>query len=225
MKRMAHFSWVLAVATISLAACETQIISDGLDDDGAGGADDDGSGANGGNGGNGGAPTTSSAPPPPSPAISMLYHEYMDPPATTSVAVTTSGSGNFTTVGPTTGSGPTSSVSSGEPIDPSTLMVFLGSELQSCDSPGNSGCAAHWEVTLHIPPAMQQPGVYAMTGVGSHWESEGCDLGMGGGSYWEGTITITSVTPSTIDFTLSGTSDFFFVSGNADGSYSAPRCF
>lgn len=223
MKRLAQLLGISASLALALGACNATVISDG-DEDGGGGETNDGAGGDGGNGANGagGAPTTttSSNPPPPSPAISMLRWELDNPPGTSSVSVTSSG--NFTT---TSGSGPTSSVSSGTPLDPNDLVIFLGSKLQSCDDPFTTDCSGQsWKVIISLPTTMQAVGTYALTGIANFSETDSCNGG-GGGSYWEGTITVTSIDAGKIDFTLSGTSDFFFLDDNADGSYTAPRCF
>jgi hypothetical protein len=226
MTRLAQLVGVLASLGLGLAACSSTVVGGDLEGGGGDGVED----GNGGDGGNGGAPnqptTTSSNPPPPSPAISMLRWELDNPPAPSGVSVSTTG-GNFTTVGVTTGSDPTtSSVTTGSSsLDPYDLVIILGSQLQSCSDPFANDCsAASWRVVISLPTPMQAQGTYALTGLANFSEITSCESG-GGGSYWEGTITVTHIDAGQVDFVLDGTSDFFFQNGNADGSYSAPRCF
>jgi hypothetical protein len=227
MNRLARPLVLLTGLGLVLIACETTIISDG---------DEDGGGGTGGDGGTTSSTqptmTTGMQPPPPSPAISMLYSEWNDlPPPNGSVVATSAGGTTIAaTTGPTTtGSGPaTATVGTGTPHDPATLVIFLGSELQSCAAPGISECDADgtWDVTILLPPQLQTPGTYPLENLASWFEQGPCDRGGGGGgSYWDGTIQVTAVSAGEIAFTLSGTGSFFFVQGNADGSYVAPRCF
>ena len=237
MKRLAQLTSLVVTLGALSAACSGSIVTDG-----------DGEGGSGGEGA-GGAPTTTTAittgnnPPPPSAAISMLRWELDNPPGTSSSisvsSVSGSGSSMNTTVvstgGPTsgvttgsvtTGGNMTSAVTTGgNPLDPNDLVIVLGSELQQCEDPFASNCATqNWRVTISIPTSMQQIGTYNLEGLANWFESDQCNGG-GGGTFWEGTITITSIDPGQVDFVLSGTNDFFLLPGNADGSYSAPRCF
>jgi hypothetical protein len=240
MKRLAQLTSLVVTLGALSAACSGSIVTDG---------DDDGEGGSGGDG-NGGAPgvtttaiTTGNTPPPPSPAISMLRWELDNPPGTSSSisvsTVTTGSSMNTTSSGPgsvvattgvtttgvTTGGNMTSSVSSGNPLDPNDLVIVLGSELQQCEDPFATNCATqNWRVTISLPTSMQQIGTYDLEGLANWFESDQCNGG-GGGTFWEGTITITSIDPGQVDFVLAGTNDFFLLPGNADGAYSAPRCF
>jgi len=227
MNRLLPLFGLFACLTIGAAACNGTVMSDGFpDDDGA--PDDDGqggSGAAGGAGGAGGAPTVSSSstgmnPPPPSPAISMLYSELEDQTSSSSSGPATGSTGN------TSGGGTTvATVSSGSTIDPDTLVIFLGSELQVCEDPYASDCnTPSWRVSLHLPTTHQAVGTYSLDGLGNWSETISCGSG-GGGTYWEGTIQITAIDQDEISFTLAGTNPFFDFQGNADGEYTAPRCF
>jgi hypothetical protein len=232
MTRLAQLTGVLFGIALAATACSSTV-SDASDDDGEGGE-----------GGAGGGPVsttvTTGTPPAPSPAIAMLRWEYDSPPSSTSVSVSSTTSGNFnttavtttggwSTTGVTTGSVTTTSgptTTSGSQSDPNDLMIFLGSQLQSCEDPYASDCSQpYWRVTIVLPPEVQQIGTYSLNGLATFTETEGCDAGFGGGSFWDGTIQITSIDGGEIEFTLAGTNDFFFVEANADGSYSAPRCF
>lgn len=161
-------------------------------------------------------PICPAAPPPPDgAAISMLHAEMGG------------GSGS-------TGSGSTSVGTTGGPfIDPDTLMIFLSNGPQSCAEPWalGDGCVApRYQITIQLAPELQVPGTLPLAEIATYSESEG-SIGLpgecsgGGGSYWEGSIQILSIDGEQITFTLSGTADLFVVPGNADGTYTAPRCF
>ncbi len=232
MTRLAQLTGALFGIALAATACSSTI-SDASDDDGEGGE-----------GGAGGGPVsttvTTGTPPAPSPAIAMLRWEYDNPPSSTSVSVSVASTGgNFNTTAVTTGGNPTSGVTtgsvtttsgptttSGSQYDPNDLMIFLGSQLQSCEDPYASDCSQpYWRVAIVLPPEVQQIGTYSLNGLATFTETEACDAGFGGGSFWDGTIQITSIDAGEIEFTLAGTNDFFFVEDNADGTYSAPRCF
>ena len=237
MHRLAQLVGLLASLGLAGAACSSTVVSGDFDDD-----VEDGEGGDGGQGGypSTGAecgtmcnpgPTTGMDPLPPSPAISMLQWELDTPPSATSSGVSVSSSGgNFTTVGVTssgvtTGSGPTTSVSSGIPHDYDTLVILLSNQPQACEDPFATDCTSlSWQISIRLPTEIQAVGTYALTGLASFYESDSCNGG-GGGSFWEGTIQVTNIDDTQVDFILSGTSDFFFSPGNADGTYSAPRCF
>lgn len=47
----------------------------------------------------------------------------------------------------------------------------------------------------------------------------------GGGSYWDGSITVTAIDATSVSFTLTGTTDTLGYGSTTDGSYVAKRCF
>lgn len=187
----------------------------------------------GGSGGGGGNPTTTSsgdvysatssgsgvvddAGPPPvndGPAIAMLYSELpvqTDPDETGSVVA--SGGG-------------------GPGIDPNSLFLFISNGAQACTDPFaySGGCAApRYQVSILLPPSLQAVGTYPLDNLATMSVTEpggGDTCSGGGGSYWDGTITLTAIDATHVTFTLAGTGKLFFASGNADGTYTAPRCF
>lgn len=94
-------------------------------------------------------------------------------------------------------------------------------------SPGGDCSAAVQNVSIHLPASMQAPGVYALDGIATFSVSAPGQLGEcsgGGGSYWGGSIEVLAIDGAEVSFILSGTDDFLFPSGNANGSYVAPLC-
>jgi len=134
---------------------------------------------------------------------------------------------------PGSGSGGDSSsaATGGSSIDPNTLFLFVSNGAQSCLDPhaGPGGCVAHYQVTISLPPALQAVGTYPLTDLGfvSITEPNGTNTcSGGGGSYWDGTITISSIDGANVTFTLAGTMSVFLDPGTtADGTYTAKRCF
>jgi len=134
---------------------------------------------------------------------------------------------------PTSESGSSvATTSGGDTIDPDTLFIFVSSETLSCDNPMvELDCGGQWEVSISIPPALQQPGTllldsdeinssFSATGPGSG-TLDGGDCWFGGGSFWDGAIEILSIEDDNIEFELTDTSDLDF---DADGSYDAAIC-
>ena len=80
-----------------------------------------------------------------------------------------------------------------------------------------------------IPPAQQQVGTLQLDQVGALLEAAP-DHGIAGSCALpavalSGTVEITAIDANNVTFTLAGTSTFASVPGNADGTYTAPRCF
>ena len=127
----------------------------------------------------------------------------------------------------------TASCTSGGPyIDPTTLMIYLSNLGQSCVDPFHSaqGCIdARYQIAIQIPINSQKVGSLPLQGLatvdvsGSTGVPGSCSGG--GGSYGDGTIHITAIDATQVKFTLSGTADTGLGLGNADGTYTAPRCF
>lgn len=110
------------------------------------------------------------------------------------------------------------------------LTIYANNLPSTCADPNNNlqGCnTTHKYVDIELPPALQAIGTYPLDSIAtaSEWtpDNQGSCSG-GGGSYWGGTIQITSIDASSVAFTLSGTDAFFSGGENADGSYVAPRC-
>lgn len=116
--------------------------------------------------------------------------------------------------------------------DPDTLMLFVSNLGQSCVDPFHSDqecITARYQVAIQIPVNLQTVGSFplenlATVSLSGAANAPGSCAG-GGGTYWDGTIDITAIDASNVTFTLSGTADTAFGLGNADGTYTAPRCF
>jgi hypothetical protein len=214
MMRINSFTW-FSGAAILLLGCQTQVI-----------------GGSSGNGGNGGADTTLStgtllppeettsastgAQPAPEdgPAIAMLRSQ-LPPPSVGD------GSSGVTS----TGGGPEE--------DPNTLFVFISnSSAQYCADPlstTSNGCSAPvFQVSIALPVALQAVGTYSLDQLGfaSFSAPEGGNIcSGGGGSYWDGTIEITAIDATHVTFTLAGTGPLLLDNDNANGTYTAKRCF
>jgi hypothetical protein len=140
----------------------------------------------------------------PSTAIAMLYSELPD----------YSGSG----VGTTAAAG-------GDPIDPNTLFVFIGEQPQLCEDPHAAmSCGDHWRVTVALPPAFQQPGMYDLAQLNGFFTvtgpGAGDDCWWGGGTF-EGWIEIVSIDEGAVTGSLFNTPTYDF---DANGDFVASRC-
>ena len=121
-------------------------------------------------------------------------------------------------------------------IDPDTLMLYISNLDQSCVDPFHSarGCIdPRSQIAIQLPLNLQKVGVTPLQGLATltlstsgpgSFSGPGSCSG-GGGSYWDGKIDITAIDASSVTFTLSGTADTGVMLGNADGTYTAPRCF
>lgn len=117
-------------------------------------------------------------------------------------------------------------------VDPDTLMLFVSNLGQSCTDPYHyqEGCIdSRYQVAIQLPLNLQAVGIYPLGGMANvslsvGQNSPGTCVG-GGGSYWDGKINITAIDPTSVSFTLTGTADIGLGLGNADGTYTAPRCF
>lgn len=211
MMRAMHGMWIAGL-TILMLGCQAEVISGST---GGGGSKD--SATSGGviSGGTGGSSGTGDIDGGPAPlpddgaAIAMLFSELpaSDPTPDTS--------------GVSTG---------GSTIDPNTLLLFVSNGAQSCVNPyaQPGGCVSRYQVGINLPPNLQAVGTYPLTDLGFISITEPGDPGTcsgGGGSYWDGTIAITSIDATHVTFTLAGTGSIFSNPGNADGTYTAKRCF
>ena len=130
------------------------------------------------------------------------------------------------------GSGNGSCTGGGNFIDAEALMLFVSNLGQSCADPYHTsqGCIdSRYQVALQIPVGQQATGTYPLQGIGTVTLASpqnnpgGCSGG--GGSYWDGTISITAIDATSVTFDLQGTAAIGSGFGNADGHYTAPRCF
>jgi hypothetical protein len=134
----------------------------------------------------------------------------------------------------TSGSGSAQSVTVGTSGGPEgdDLMLFVNSSGGSCGDPIHTECGDDsWSVTVGLPAAYQALGTYSLSDPAlqstfsvtfNDADPEACSGG--GGSYFGGEIEVLSLDSSTVTFRLTNT-DSLFGSGNADGTYTAPRCF
>jgi hypothetical protein len=196
--------------------CQTQVIGGGSGTGGGGGTKDtttssgimtSGDGGVGGSNGDGGA----SPLPDDGPAIAMLYSELPD------------SSGGLGSSGGITATG-------GNAEDPNTLFLFVSNGAQSCVDPyaQGAGCVRRYQVAIRLPPSLQAVGTYSLNELASVSITEPGDPGAcsgGGGSYWDGTIDITAIDAAHVTFTLAGTGQIFTAQGDANGTYTATRCF
>lgn len=130
------------------------------------------------------------------------------------------------------GSGNGSCTGGGNFIDSETLMLFVSNLGQTCTDPyhASQGCIdSRYQLVLHIPVGQQTIGTFPLSGMDSVTIANpqnnpgGCSGG--GGTYWDGTISITAISAASVTFTLAGTADIGSGFGSADGTYTAPRCF
>jgi hypothetical protein len=212
--RLNGLVWLSGVAVLMLG-CTTQVIGGGSTGSGGSGGVDVGTstGTSFTTGDTGSSSGSTTPPTNDGPAIAMLRSELPVPtPPDGSSGVTT------------TGGGPDQ--------DPSALFLFVSNVAQSCGDPFGalSGCATpEFQVTIVLPPALQAVGTYPLDQIATASESEpegGNVCSGGGGSYWDGTIQITAIDTTHVEFTLAGTTELFIGSGQtANGAYSAKRCF
>jgi hypothetical protein len=116
--------------------------------------------------------------------------------------------------------------------DGSTLFLVITSPAAVCSCPLQNPSCGSWEVSIGLTPDLQKPGTIDLSsGVNSTFGELGpqegpmpgnCPQG-GGGSFIGGTLEVVSIDASQVVFTLSGTTPLDF-GGNADGTYTAPRC-
>ena len=195
------------LATVAALGCQVQVIGGGSGGTGVTTGPQIFDGA-----GGGGNPPPVPPVPDDGPAIAMLYSE---------LAARSGGSGQTGSSGVGGGSGP----------DPNTLFIFVSDAAQSCADPyaQGDGCSiARYQVAIGLPPSLQAVGVYPLDQIATFSETDPGgspdECSGGGGSYWDGTISITAIDAQKVSFTLSGTATLFLTPGNADGAYEAERC-
>ena len=128
-----------------------------------------------------------------------------------------------------------SSSTGGAPaLDPNDLFLHLSDLGASCSSPTTDlSCGGHWQVSIALPSAYQQVGVYDledptismygyMSESGSAYGQGPDDCSWGGGSIGPGAIEVLAIDASTVTFQLTISSG---LSGkDPTGVYTAPRC-
>lgn len=219
MNKLSHpTALLLALAFSSLAAigCASTVVSGGggLGEDGSnaedGCADGDDDcveeGSGGASQGEGGASQGEGGAPPgvEANAIAMLYGQipWSDP-----------GSGTGTT---TSGGGPVAD----------TLVVWIGGQPIACAAPFGLDCGSQWYISFDLPPEMQQPGTYSLADLNGFASETGPGGGeecwAGGGTYWDGTVTIDSIDGSAVVGTVNPTASYWEF--DATGPFVAVRC-
>ncbi len=132
-------------------------------------------------------------------------------------------------------SGSTSGTSGGgEDLDPNDLFLHLSDLGVSCGSPTvELPCGSHYELSLVLPPAYQQVGIYdledpqlvaysIMTESGELNSGDPKDCPWGGGTPGPGSLEIISIDETEVKFKLSFTNASWDV--DPSGEYTAPRC-
>ena len=110
----------------------------------------------------------------------------------------------------------------------------VGDVSVSCSDPYAAlGCGGHWRVSLGLPPALQQVGVYPLDGPELQQFSMHTETGQptgpgpdactwGGGTLGKGTLEIIAIDASGVHFKLDLTAPFW--DSNPSGEYVAARC-
>lgn len=114
------------------------------------------------------------------------------------------------------------------------LEVKLANYLQTCgvDTPQGCGPTAVWQVSFDLPLAQLSAGsvVSLKDAGGFETGSDAQDpaspnvCGGGGGTYWDGTVEVLSVSASQVSLRLTGTMPVLFGAGTADGDYVVELC-
>ncbi|WP_437523084.1 hypothetical protein WME79_33295 [Sorangium sp. So ce726] len=132
-------------------------------------------------------------------------------------------------VGGSTGSGG----GDGPALDPNDLFLHASDLGVSCGSPTTRlTCGGHWELSLALPSAYQQVGVYDledpaliaysyMSETGEPNSPRPDDCSGGGGSFGPGTLEILSIDEAEVRFRLTMGSPW---DTDPSGEYTAPRC-
>lgn len=130
--------------------------------------------------------------PPPTPAVAVLGSSII---------------GN-----PSSGTGPAA--------DPGALYLYAGSTPGSCEEPAPIvDCATERQMVLSLPPELQAVGTVALDAIAIDAIYSGPGTSCGPATFATGSLEITNIDESTVDFRLLGTGYAGF-----DGLYSATRC-
>ncbi|WP_437980673.1 hypothetical protein [Sorangium sp. So ce117] len=131
-------------------------------------------------------------------------------------------------VGGSSGSG-----GGGPALDPNDLFLRASDLGVSCGSPTTHlTCGGHWALSIVLPSAYQQVGVYDledpalvsyshMSETGEPYSPQPDDCPWGGGSFGPGTLEILSIDEAEVRFRLSVGSLW---ETDPSGEYTAPRC-
>lgn len=199
----------LLLVSVFLAACGNYVVVEG------GGPDNFQGNGNGGNGGNGGSGMNEPAVALTRAQLDVLWEEY------------------WANHDPTGGS---SSSGGGENLNPNDLFLRLADLGASCDSPITEfSCGGHWQLSIAIPPALQQVGVYDLespelsaysymteTGELHSPPTSPDDCSWGGGSVGPGTLEILAIDDTEVHFRVELVGGLWTT--NPSGEYTAPRC-
>ncbi|MGK3968448.1 hypothetical protein WMF38_30240 [Sorangium sp. So ce118] len=215
-----HSLVLCALMPVLLAACDVTILGGGANDGGATDPDEpSGEGGSAGHDGCGGAGGNID-PGNTLPAVALtraqldvLWDEYWENQGDVESGVSTGG---------------------GEAeLDPNDLFLRASDLGVSCGSPTTKlTCGGHWQLSIGLPSAYQQVGVYdlqdpglilysMMSETGEPNSSVPDDCPWGGGSIGRGTLEILAIDEVEVRFRV--TVDWFWES-DPSGEYTAPRC-
>ncbi len=166
-----------------------------------------------GNGDGGAAPIVS---PPVSPPVDLgprvIAYEY----GSTSIGSDPQGSVSVT-VGSGGHNGPA----------PDTLFIKISNQELSCADPSERvGDCGYWQAQFQLPTELQAPGIYTLEELRGFMLFNSADdssgfCGGGGGSFWDGTVEITSIDKSQVTGFITGSSTWEF---DVNGPFVAHRC-
>jgi hypothetical protein len=197
-------SLLIAAASVLLAGCFSQVVDDRAL--GAGGSHGSSSTSSSGNGGNDPAVAMTRA------RLDQLWDEYW---------------ANHP-------SGSSANSGGGPALDPNDLFIRLSDLGASCGSPtAELTCGGHWQVSVALPPAYQQVGLYDledpsilsysyMSETGQPNSPAPDDCSWGGGSLGSGTIEIISIDQAKVRFRLILSGGIW--TSDPSGEYTAARC-
>jgi hypothetical protein len=206
----------LFIASLLLVACGNTVIDGGGSSGGnvnQGGSS--GEGGSTGQGGQGGSPETPEVHPAVSltrAQIDVLWEKYWEEH----------------------GEPGTSSSSGGGNLDPNDLFLRLSDMGVHCGSPTvDLPCGGHYQMTIVLPPALQQVGVYdfeapelvaysSMSETGDLNSNDPEDCPWGGGSLGSGTVEILSIDDTEVHFKVNLSNGPW--DSDPSGEYVAPRC-
>lgn len=217
--RLQAASIVLTLASTLLVACGSTVTGGGSSgpacfddcDDTTTTGSTPGSGGAGGAGGGDVVPPTQQAVAMTRAQMDVLWEEYWEENPGGSSSSTTGGGG----------------------LDPNDLFLEVSSLGASCGSPFvELPCGGHWSVSIGIPTALQQVGVYEldssalslfsfMTETGQPYSSAPGDCAWGGGTIGSGTLEIVSINETEVQFVLALDQPW---ETDPSGTYTASRC-
>lgn len=213
---MTHFKKkaLLFIAPLLLAACVGEVEDHRAGVDG-GNLQGNGQGGSANTGGGGpGGPITGTAVAMTRAQSDLLWDQYwQNQNGGSSVAVTSGGGG----------------------LDPNDLFIEISSQNDaSCGLPFiELACGGEWAVSLVLPAAAQQVGIYDLNGPllmpYSHMSETGPangpgpdDCAFGGGTIGEGTLEVISIDAASVHIKLQTTGGIW--NGDPSGEYVVPRC-